>query len=554
MTSATLPSTPDLATLRKAGLSSPEQRAPLFLTRAPRILSRAEAGTDGEVLEVAGSTERVARDRGIVRADGWHLEDYEACGAPLLWCHDQSLPVIGASVRTWVDTATRELMFRLRFVPRETFPFAGLIRDLYVEEPRVMRCTSVGFLIRRMADPTDAEVAAGARWVSLEQDLLELSAVPVPSDPGAVTKTFRGLVRRGVVKGDQARMLAEVAAAAYGLRPEELLIPRAGVVAFWREAEATVTQTRNLVEAGDTYRAELRPAADFQDGTITDRAISDEPKVAGQVGRLAAEAEGGKLAVHACTFAKADWPSADDAQKWLTDNTDALTKWREEPKVEEPPKEGEPKPEGEEKPKETPPPPPPPKAKDGEAPPEGEEEEDLEEEVEKASPQALLRMVHDLHDAARGLAGLAAVVARDLARLHSEPPPVLGGAAASDVALALGEPGGKSQHAAHEGALRTLSRVVDRLSAFNREAVAEPAAKAARAAVQDALAPFLPVLEALRKAVTTRSAATPPARPAPLDVARARAPLYRGGPVLPRPTTPTATLPPDLIRAVLPTS
>lgn len=135
------------------------------------------------------STEQVASDRGIIRASGWRFSRY-AKNPVLLWVHRRDMLPIGKGVGWRLDLARKEMLLDAEFPPPGTNPFADTVRRMF--DLGFLRTVSVSWETLREEPPTAAEQASGARWVSAEQELLEVSVVPVPADAGAVDVTGSG--------------------------------------------------------------------------------------------------------------------------------------------------------------------------------------------------------------------------------------------------------------------------------------------------------------------------------------------------------------------------
>lgn len=132
-------------------------------------------------LRFVGSTEGVARDGGVLKMEGWQLDGYRA-NPVFLWGHNQDQPPIGRAVR--VAPGADGLEFDIEFPTPDVYPFGDLIGRLY--EAGFMKAVSVGFRVLKEREPAASERAAGAQWVSESHELLELSAVPVGADAGAL--------------------------------------------------------------------------------------------------------------------------------------------------------------------------------------------------------------------------------------------------------------------------------------------------------------------------------------------------------------------------------
>ena len=144
-------------------------------------IGAAEGGSDsgtgdaGTVLVVA-SLELEDRAGDVVLASGWELGAFEA-NPVILWAHDYGRPVIGKAVHIWVDGSA--LMAQIRFA---STPFAREVRALYLEG--FMRGISVGFRALETERRDSSEGGSGILFK--RQELLEISAAPVPLNPAAL--------------------------------------------------------------------------------------------------------------------------------------------------------------------------------------------------------------------------------------------------------------------------------------------------------------------------------------------------------------------------------
>ncbi len=134
----------------------------------------------GGLLTVVASTGEVDRHGDVVSPDGWHLEGYRR-NPVILWAHDYRRPAIGRAQAVWQDE--RALLARLEFAPTE---FAQNIASLYRQG--YQRGVSVGFRPLRFEERRDARSGAFLGIRFLEQELLEISAVPVPANDGALLR------------------------------------------------------------------------------------------------------------------------------------------------------------------------------------------------------------------------------------------------------------------------------------------------------------------------------------------------------------------------------
>lgn len=160
-----------------------------------RIITAEVKEVEGEarVLEFTGSDETQDRMDEIIRADGWKLKDYKK-NPVFQWVHDYRLPPIGKSLRTWIDRDEKKLKFRIEFAGPDikypsNMPSAETIYQLY--KGGYLHAVSVGFIPIESEEGEGVDEAYGTptkkpRKIYLKQDLLELSAVPVPANPNAL--------------------------------------------------------------------------------------------------------------------------------------------------------------------------------------------------------------------------------------------------------------------------------------------------------------------------------------------------------------------------------
>ena len=143
------------------------------------------------------STGAVDRHGDTVAPEGWRLDAYRE-NPVVLWAHDYRRPAIGRTQSVWRDGGA--LLARLEFADTE---FAREVEGLYRQG--YQQGVSVGFRPLRFEERRDARTGAFLGIRFLEQELLEISAVPVPANRGAL-----------MARTDAA---AEVVGLLRGLRP-----------------------------------------------------------------------------------------------------------------------------------------------------------------------------------------------------------------------------------------------------------------------------------------------------------------------------------------------
>ncbi len=160
-------------------------------TGAPVLKWNAVGVSAGAVSERAAgpvtfvlSTDEVDRHGDVVCADGWRLEAYRE-NPVLLWAHDYRHPAIGRAVSVW--TEPHRLLAKVEFAPSA---FAQEVAALYAAG--FQWGVSVGFRPIRWEERRDLRTGAFTGLKYLEQELLEVSAVPVPANRSALRRRADG--------------------------------------------------------------------------------------------------------------------------------------------------------------------------------------------------------------------------------------------------------------------------------------------------------------------------------------------------------------------------
>ncbi|MDE2765938.1 MAG: HK97 family phage prohead protease, partial [Chloroflexota bacterium] len=137
------------------------------------------APADGPVTFVA-SDETEDRMGDVIAADGWELEAYQR-NPVFLWAHDYTRAPVGRAV--WTGVEGRRLLASVVFAPT---PFAREVETLYRQG--FLRAVSVGFRAKAFAFRASSGGGEGVRFT--RQELVEVSAVPVPANPSALAKAM----------------------------------------------------------------------------------------------------------------------------------------------------------------------------------------------------------------------------------------------------------------------------------------------------------------------------------------------------------------------------
>ena len=160
-------------------------------------------------LVFVASTGEVDRHGDTVAPEGWRLDAYRD-NPVVLWAHDYGEPAIGRAEAVWSDG--RALRARLEFAPTE---FAGQVERLYRQG--YQRGVSVGFRPLRFEERRDPVNGAFLGIRFLEQELLEISAVPVPANGGALLAEEAALTPT-LSQGERRQAAEEVVGLLRGLR------------------------------------------------------------------------------------------------------------------------------------------------------------------------------------------------------------------------------------------------------------------------------------------------------------------------------------------------
>lgn len=311
------------------------------------------------------STERVARDDWIVRVAGWELDNYLR-NPVFADSHNYDLLPLGQAVdvRKVLEGDARgfdlpRLEIDIDWATARENPKAPHVQACYASG--LMRAVSVGFIPQEFAELTDEQRSElGLRpWGEevTRADLLELSAVLVPSDAGAVaiTESVENGVRRGILTRGTLDWLKRTAAIARkratGRAPSSVRGQRAtflsDVVGELERALEVVSMgskrgtrggrgnRRGLMDDGSAFVADLRPPAWFDPDTL-DESIwpGHEPavRVVHGVVKVGTELTGddleGQRVVQSVHFDKDLGWSEDDASAWVQANREDMAGWR----------------------------------------------------------------------------------------------------------------------------------------------------------------------------------------------------------------------------------
>ena len=155
----------------------------------PQSEAQSAAGESEQQMTFVISNEEVDRHGDVIMAAGWHLESFRQ-NPVFLWAHDYARPVIGRASSVWRDPG--RLLATIEFAPTE---FAQEVATLYRQN--YQKGVSVGFRPIRFEERRQEQTGAFLGIRFLEQELLEVSAVPVPANRAALRRALDQAPRVG---------------------------------------------------------------------------------------------------------------------------------------------------------------------------------------------------------------------------------------------------------------------------------------------------------------------------------------------------------------------
>lgn len=144
------------------------------------LVTKISGETEGLLSGAIGSTDAVDRYGESVDQESWQLDNYKK-NPVILWAHNLSFgedrPPIGRAVNVEIVKG-KGLVFDIQFDMAD--PFAADIFRKFKE--KFLNAFSVGFISHKVERSDDPAVPP----VLMDNELLELSAVPVPANPEAL--------------------------------------------------------------------------------------------------------------------------------------------------------------------------------------------------------------------------------------------------------------------------------------------------------------------------------------------------------------------------------
>jgi HK97 family phage prohead protease len=194
---------------------------------------------DDRAIQLSISNESVDRDSDTLNVQGWKLVNYRR-NPVVLWAHDYRQLPVGRADK--VFTEDQKLKVIDHFVEREINPFADTV--LLMLKHKYLNAASVGFIpIKYERVDPEAEDGRGRRGGIdfKQQELLEHSIVPVPSNPEALVEA-RSVLKRA----DWNAYLDEIGRLLDLAHGEQMIvIPRSQLEQAWKLVSGKTVVSRD---------------------------------------------------------------------------------------------------------------------------------------------------------------------------------------------------------------------------------------------------------------------------------------------------------------------
>ncbi len=158
-------------------LFTPEVKVVTELSEEEKSLMK-DSNSD-TLVEFIISTDGLDRDGDTIAVEGWNLANFHK-NPVVPWAHDYGQPPVARAINTRIEDGS--LKSKAMFTSKDLYPFGDMIGKMYTQ--KFLNAVSVGFDPTKFVYVDDSERKFGIDF--LEQELLEYSAVPVPSNPQAL--------------------------------------------------------------------------------------------------------------------------------------------------------------------------------------------------------------------------------------------------------------------------------------------------------------------------------------------------------------------------------
>jgi HK97 family phage prohead protease len=150
------------------------------------------SGSEERTIDILASDDSVDSYNEILTHDGWDLKRYKK-NPVIIWAHNYSIPPIAKTIWMKADKE-KGLLGRIKFPDEGVNPFADTIFKMYKD--KFLNAFSVGFYGNERVVPKKP----GEPILITKKELLEISAVPIPSNPNALQKNaFKSALEKGII-------------------------------------------------------------------------------------------------------------------------------------------------------------------------------------------------------------------------------------------------------------------------------------------------------------------------------------------------------------------
>jgi HK97 family phage prohead protease len=167
-----------------------------------------EAASDGSSsLSIVASTSQPDRYGDTINQLGWETGNYEA-NPVMLWAHSYDTAPVGKVGR--LEKGSSDLRCKdIEWTPPEMNAFGAQVGEMV--RAGFLNTVSVGFLPIQWEERRDPETGSFLGYHFVKQELLEISVVPVPANPGALvdSKGFAGAIRDWAGRHDESSPMAK---------------------------------------------------------------------------------------------------------------------------------------------------------------------------------------------------------------------------------------------------------------------------------------------------------------------------------------------------------
>jgi DNA-binding transcriptional MerR regulator len=224
---------------------------------------------ESRILVITGTDETLDRDGDVISVKGWVMDNFLK-NPVFLYAHDYHSVPIAAAVKVVRRKNPDRLEFHEKFPSKGIYPFADMILELFRE--KILNASSVGFIpiewepLDKDADPNGWN---GRKFT--KQELLELSACPVPSNPAAIQTD-------AYIKAFNGKSVAEVVEELKGQVKEDDVLNEllSGKSVEFEEETGVIHQVPKTFELEDKEMEELKELLK----SLSDKLIEIESKMA----------------------------------------------------------------------------------------------------------------------------------------------------------------------------------------------------------------------------------------------------------------------------------